>query len=105
MSDTPQMPKLPEPSFRLKWRDGAYYVTKPEISDTDVFTPEQVATIQRESFKAGMLRAAEISDQMLAELGDVEAKGGYIGKACAAATCLVVAISTAIISEANTIKD
>ena len=33
---------LPEPAFRLKWKDGAYYVSEPNISDTDCYTREQV---------------------------------------------------------------
>lgn len=36
-------PPMPEPAFRLKWKDGMYWVTKPNIEDTDVYTPEQVA--------------------------------------------------------------
>ena len=39
MTDKPQ---LPEPAFRLKWRDGAYYVSKPNIGDTDCYTAEQM---------------------------------------------------------------
>ena len=33
---------LPEPEFRLKWKDGAYYVSKPSIGDMDVFTADQM---------------------------------------------------------------
>lgn len=36
---------LPEPAFRLMWRRGAYYVDKPEIGDTDVYTAKQVRTL------------------------------------------------------------
>ena len=35
---------LPEPAFRLKWRNGMYWVDKPSIGDTDVYTAEQLRT-------------------------------------------------------------
>jgi hypothetical protein len=37
--------ELPEPAFRLMWKHGAYYVDKPEIGDTDVYTAEQVRAL------------------------------------------------------------
>lgn len=33
---------VPEPAFRLTWRDGQYRVSKPNIGDTDCYTTEQV---------------------------------------------------------------
>lgn len=38
------IPPLPNESFRLTWSDAraAYYVDKPRIGDTDVYTKEQV---------------------------------------------------------------
>lgn len=35
---------LPEPAFRLKWRNGMYWVDKPSIGDTDVYTADQLRT-------------------------------------------------------------
>ena len=36
--------KLPEPAFRLTWDDSraGYYVSKPNVGDTDVFTADQL---------------------------------------------------------------
>jgi hypothetical protein len=34
--------ELPPPAFRLKWKNGAYYVSEPNIGDTDCFTREQL---------------------------------------------------------------
>lgn len=36
--------ELPEPAFRLKWRNGMYLVDKPSIGDTDVYTADQLRT-------------------------------------------------------------
>lgn len=33
---------LPGPAFQLKWRDGAYYVSEPNIGNTDVYTADQM---------------------------------------------------------------
>lgn len=33
---------LPEPAFRLLWKNGEYKVSKPNIDDTDAFTAEQM---------------------------------------------------------------
>lgn len=35
---------LPGPAFRLKWRNGMYWVDKPSIGDTDVYTADQLRT-------------------------------------------------------------
>ena len=43
---------LPEPAFRLKWKDGAYYVSKPSIGDTDVFTAEQMREYAKKAVEA-----------------------------------------------------
>jgi hypothetical protein len=51
------MPKLPEPNFKLIWRGGQYWVSKPNIDGTDVYTPETVRAIQEEAYKAGMAAA------------------------------------------------
>ena len=51
------MPKLPEPNFKLIWRGGQYWVSKPNIASTDVYTPETVRAIQEEAYKAGMAAA------------------------------------------------
>lgn len=40
------LPPLPEPAFRLKWKDGAYYVSRPNIDDTDCYTYAQVREVQ-----------------------------------------------------------
>lgn len=62
MNDT-NLPPLPEPAFRLKWRDGAYKVTKPHIGDTDVYTADQL--------RAAILQEREsAADLVLRELGD-----------------------------------
>lgn len=37
--------ELPEPAFRLTWRDGAYRVSKPNIGDTYCYTAEQVIAL------------------------------------------------------------
>ena len=59
------MPKLPEPNFKLIWRGGQYWVSKPNIDGTDVYSPETVLAIQEEAYKAGM--AAE-RDRYIEEL-------------------------------------
>jgi DNA-binding phage protein len=38
-------PELPEPAFRLKWKGGAYYVSEPNIGDTDCYTADQMRAI------------------------------------------------------------
>lgn len=58
MSDKPET--LPEPDFRLKWRDGAYYVTKPNIGDTDCYT----ASTLRETVKGARLKALEEAENV-----------------------------------------
>lgn len=52
-------PELPEPDFRLSWRDAAYYVSKPNIDSTDVFIPETVQRLIDEAYAAGMRDARE----------------------------------------------
>lgn len=42
---------IPEPAFQLRWRDGAYYVSKPGIGETDVFTRDQVEATRRETLE------------------------------------------------------
>lgn len=39
--------RLPEPAFRLKWKHGAYYVSEPNIGDTDCYTAEQMQAALR----------------------------------------------------------
>ncbi|MGJ7497504.1 hypothetical protein ACSFA8_20850 [Variovorax sp. RT4R15] len=53
------MPALPEPSFRLRWDGmlGRYSVNKPELDDTDCYTPEAVREIQAAAFAAGRAEA------------------------------------------------
>jgi hypothetical protein len=51
------MPKLPEPDFKLIWRGGQYWVSRPNIASTDVYAPETVRAIQEEAYKAGMAAA------------------------------------------------
>lgn len=41
MTTTHDVP-MPEPAFKLKWRDARYYVSEPEIGDTDCYTADQV---------------------------------------------------------------
>lgn len=36
--------ELPGPAFRLKWHNGLYWVDKPNIGDTDVYTADQLRT-------------------------------------------------------------
>lgn len=50
---------LPEPAFHLKWRDGAYYVSEPNIGNTDCYTTEQVIAYADADTKALRKRAEE----------------------------------------------
>lgn len=53
-------PTLPEPDFQLKWKhDAAYYVTKPNIDDTDVYTPATVQSLIDEAYAAGQADALD----------------------------------------------
>ncbi len=36
---------IPEPAFRLTYRDGAYRVSKPNIDDCDCYTAEQMRAV------------------------------------------------------------
>ena len=38
----PTLPTLPEPHFRLVWRDGSYFVSKPDIDSSDCYTADQM---------------------------------------------------------------
>lgn len=60
--------ELPEPAFRLTWNGSAYYVSKPNIGDTDCYTADQM----RAALAAHPKPAAPttVSDDRLYELAD-----------------------------------
>lgn len=43
---------LPEPAFRLTWRDGTYRVSKPGIDETDCYTTDQMHAYARAALAA-----------------------------------------------------
>jgi len=49
---------MPEPAFKLTWRSdlARYFVSKPNIGDTEVFTPDQV--------RAAILGATERAEKV-----------------------------------------
>ena len=74
------LPPLPEPAFRLKWVDGAYKVTKPNIGNTDVYTAAQVEAVRRAAVLAERERCAKVCEAEAESLGSG-------GKRDAAALC------------------
>jgi hypothetical protein len=58
-------PELPAPAFRLKWKDGAYYVSEPNIGDTDCYSEAQMRAITADR------------DSMSQALWDVHAALGF----------------------------
>ena len=58
------LPPLPEPAFRLKWVDGAYKVTKPNIGNTDVYTAAQVEAVRRAAVLAERERCAKVCEEI-----------------------------------------
>ena len=79
---------LPEPEFRLKWKDGAYYVSKPSIGDTDVFTADQMreyaelvradereAMVAEAAKKGWAMRGEDPFEDCVREIADIRARG------------------------------
>ena len=58
---------LPEPAFRLKWKDGAYYVSKPSIGDTDVFTADQMREYAKKAVEAEREACAKVCIDLMNE--------------------------------------
>lgn len=53
------LPELPPADFRLIYRNGAYYVNKPELDDTDCYTADQIReyaleAVRRERERMGL---------------------------------------------------
>ena len=63
------LPPLPEPAFRLKWVDGAYKVTKPNIGNTDVYTAAQVEAVRRAAVLAERERCAKVCEDCAVAYG------------------------------------
>ncbi|QIM51587.1 hypothetical protein [Hydrogenophaga crocea] len=60
--------ELPEPAFRLKWRDGMYWVDKPNIGDTDVYTADQLQSAVRAALAAQQAGVQVPRDELLSLL-------------------------------------
>lgn len=75
---TPLPPELealmPEPAFKLTWRDdlARYFVSKPNIGNTDVFTADQV----RQAMLDATERAAKLAAGLATDAA-IKYAGGY----------------------------
>jgi hypothetical protein len=61
---------LPQPSFRLTWRDGTYRVSRPNVGDTDCYTADQMrdfASLAKPQPVGGAL--TEAVEKALEEMG------------------------------------
>ena len=59
---------LPEPAFRLTWKNAAYYVNRPSVGDTDCYTADQLHACAEHARAPLLARIAELE----AELSDAK---------------------------------
>lgn len=78
---TDKLPPLPEPDFRLKWRDGSYYVSKPNIETADCYTDATVRSL----IAAAMAQALEDAARVCDGIAETDGTGYGLVEDCAAA--------------------
>ena len=76
------MADLPDPDFQIKWRDGQYRVTAPNIEEADVYLPDTVRRLLAEARRQALEDAARMCEQVPTALLP---NGQFLSERCAIA--------------------